>query len=686
VRSFHPEVFVVAPFQHTQLEERLAEEFPDVDWIGFTGHLFQSRPELAEISRIPFATKVAVAPDSKELDKNALLCSAVLGHGVTLGAPHIEARPEGIEEAKGRLARLGLGDQPFWAVCAGDIADKSVKNWTREQWAEFCRELSTRRPLRLLFIGTPEEHEATTVIQKLMGEAGLRTATMTAEPAELRTLTGILHLAEGYIGKDTGPMHIAAALGKPVLTVFGGGHWPRFVPMARIGAALTVHVPCAGCNWECHLSRSHCVKDIPVGAVLEFAEQMMEGSLTGFVTKPIEADPVLNATILRELWQSAQRERLQSTTERANFMQWHDDRMRDIEQLKAQLADSTGQTAMLEAALASWRELERRTAPEQAGEGTAAERLARMVARLEEFGALEGRSAELEARAARLEFENRLAAANYQEMVHSQRRHERFRQTAARKLVDARAQASHLRIENQRLLSDAEESEAWRAKWESEAAEANRLRLALDAKAALCDSLQATQDQEDSRALGELADQNKRTLRRDQELESALALIPDLRDELAQAREELGGLAPARAELEYLRSEMAVIEADRAARLTMIEELAERLGHRDEEYLALRERFDVSEGDRAERLKVIEALAAQLAVSDGDRAERLRVIEGQVSEIAALRGELDASQKDRIDRGGQIETLHRMIASLQMELTELRNLLPYRILKKIRIM
>ena len=48
---------------------------------------------------------------------------------------------DGLTAAESRLAQLGLAGEMYWAVCAGDIAAKSVKNWEREQWAEFCREL-----------------------------------------------------------------------------------------------------------------------------------------------------------------------------------------------------------------------------------------------------------------------------------------------------------------------------------------------------------------------------------------------------------------------------------------------------------------------------------------------------------------------------------------------------------------
>lgn len=54
-------------------------------------------------------------------------------------------------------------------------------------------------------------------------------------------------------------MHLAAALGLPLLGVFGGGTWPRFVPRGATGIAMTVAMPCQGCDWRCHLPEPFCV-------------------------------------------------------------------------------------------------------------------------------------------------------------------------------------------------------------------------------------------------------------------------------------------------------------------------------------------------------------------------------------------------------------------------------------------
>ena len=62
-------------------------------------------------------------------------------------------------------------------------------------------------------------------------------------------------------------MHLAAALGKPAMAVFGGGTWPRFVPAVEPSCSMMVGVPCTGCGWVCGFKRPHCIDDVPVEQV-----------------------------------------------------------------------------------------------------------------------------------------------------------------------------------------------------------------------------------------------------------------------------------------------------------------------------------------------------------------------------------------------------------------------------------
>jgi hypothetical protein len=101
-------------------------------------------------------------------------------------------------------------------------------------------------------------------------------------------MAALLDASHGYVGRDTGPMHIAAALGKPVFAIFGGGTWPRFRPLARPSVSITLAVPCSPCDWRCEQRRSHCIKDIPVGEVTAQIDRFEAGLVEGAEVVQIE--------------------------------------------------------------------------------------------------------------------------------------------------------------------------------------------------------------------------------------------------------------------------------------------------------------------------------------------------------------------------------------------------------------
>lgn len=63
---------------------------------------------------------------------------------------------------------------------------------------------------------------------------------------------------------DAAPLHIAAALRKPVVGVMGGGHFGRFYPWGDLALSRVVNklMDCYGCNWECKYEAIRCVQEI----------------------------------------------------------------------------------------------------------------------------------------------------------------------------------------------------------------------------------------------------------------------------------------------------------------------------------------------------------------------------------------------------------------------------------------
>lgn len=655
VLRFSPDLFVVAPFQHTQLEEQLAAALRGVPCVGFKGLLYQVRPDVTEVSSLRFARQVAPSLQMSELKKNNLLCDAVLGDHVELGPPEIQATKHGLEKAERLLEGAGLKGELFWAVCAGDAEFKSVKNWAPESWAEFCRRMVVDFGARLLFVGSTDEHASTLAIQEAMGDAGLRCVAATGEPMELATLTGVLALASGYAGKDTGPMHLAAALGKPVLAPFGGGHWPRFVPAAKRGAAITVNVPCAGCNWVCPLSRSYCVKDIPVEVMLEKAGALFRGELDRFDVEVLEPEQAFHPFLLRELVESVKTEHRKILADRWTLQQQHDDMLREVAQMRRQVADlerekdESGRHTGISAPIRTWLDdMAKQIRMPEGVDDTV--RLHLVQQRVQEVLDMNERTRALAERVSTLEFENRMKAARRVEALSSENG-----VTTRTEVVTEEVAALREQVE---------------AQTEREA------------------TLRAELDTNSSRLEGQLADQAQLLRRRTAELESALALIPDLRDELARVGAELvsrdEGIASLedslreqaaetdilRGQLEQQRRDVEAIEADRAERLALLHRLTDEIA--------------TIEADRAERLAVIHGLMdenAAIKASSAEHSTRVNELTDkvaaletvrtqQLAQIHRLTDEIATIGVDRAERVAQIERLTEKVTRVEVDRAE----------------
>jgi peptidoglycan hydrolase CwlO-like protein len=128
--------------------------------------------------------------------------------------------------------------------------------------------------------------------------AAVRTASSGAAPRlwlggedSLPTLAGLISDASLYVGNDTGAMHLAAAAAVPVVAVFGGGTWPRFVPAAQRGAAVVRPLPCFGCGWDCAFGDcdAPCLTGIAASQVIAAIDAVVSQPDAAFVIRPVEA-------------------------------------------------------------------------------------------------------------------------------------------------------------------------------------------------------------------------------------------------------------------------------------------------------------------------------------------------------------------------------------------------------------
>lgn len=111
-----------------------------------------------------------------------------------------------------------------------------------------------------VIVGLGAECEAEYLGRAIRG-TGMRAISLFGKTS-LTDLAALISRCALMIGAESGPAHIACAVGTPNVVILGSGHFGRFMPYSALTSAVSTPVSCARCNWYCHYETTACVKDI----------------------------------------------------------------------------------------------------------------------------------------------------------------------------------------------------------------------------------------------------------------------------------------------------------------------------------------------------------------------------------------------------------------------------------------
>ncbi|MGB8854531.1 MAG: glycosyltransferase family 9 protein [Pirellulales bacterium] len=304
LRTLDVDTVVVAAYQRTRFDELVVEALPETMRIGFTGDRYPAHTPAAQPLGWAERLSHAVAVPEREHDwlKNRRLAAAICGEQPDWPRPHVTATPQELDAAGRLLAEQGVDWPSFHVACVGASDRVAGRSWPADRWGAVISHAIRRHGWRIVLVGTPDERDGNACIMRQLafeGQGGVGAAWLDTT-IEFEALLGLLSRAVGYLGRDSGPMHLAAALGKPVISVTGGGTWPRFVPLAPAGASFCLDVPCAGCGWFCHLDESFCVTHVPTAPVLEAVDALATNQLTTVAARALPRSESLAIHMERE--------------------------------------------------------------------------------------------------------------------------------------------------------------------------------------------------------------------------------------------------------------------------------------------------------------------------------------------------------------------------------------------------
>ena len=175
-----------------------------------------------------FAHTIAVKPDGRLQHASDIYLSLAAAMGIELGQQEtvgMEFYPP--DSARTKMThRLvedldWLGDRPLVIIHPGGASNpleaNPLKRWPAERFVRLANYLAGHHNARVLLVGAEADKPLATAVSGMMSHK----ATNWAGQVNLGELGALCEVADLYVGNDTGPTHIAAAVGCPTLAIFG---------------------------------------------------------------------------------------------------------------------------------------------------------------------------------------------------------------------------------------------------------------------------------------------------------------------------------------------------------------------------------------------------------------------------------------------------------------------------------
>ena len=158
--------------------------------------------------------------------------------------------------------------KPFVAV--NPVAFWKTKLWEEKKFAELCDKIAGELKTNVVFTGGKNDD----VVERIQYMMNFYSANLTGKTS-LRDLAYLYELASVVVTTDSGPMHIAAAVGTPTVALFGPTDPLRTGPYGEGHRVIRKGLYCSPClKKECDTLR--CMKEITVDDVFEAVRELLE--------------------------------------------------------------------------------------------------------------------------------------------------------------------------------------------------------------------------------------------------------------------------------------------------------------------------------------------------------------------------------------------------------------------------
>ena len=236
------------------------------------GALEMRKRPVGEIRRrIESGAGAPLYPAAAHHVRHYLRLAAALGASPEPMAPRIDLSEGEIEEARGKFGLARAAGRPWFGLNPG-AEYGPAKRWLAERFAAAAQALREKTQCRwVIFGGAGDRALAETIARGLARAAGEPPLNLAGQTS-LRELAAALKICDLVLTNDTGPMHLAAAVGAPVVAIFGSTSPELTGPVFSVRAQVVRgHAPCAPCfRRECPIDL-RCLRGIETQQVVAAA-------------------------------------------------------------------------------------------------------------------------------------------------------------------------------------------------------------------------------------------------------------------------------------------------------------------------------------------------------------------------------------------------------------------------------
>ena len=151
-------------------------------------------------------------------------------------------------------------------------ARSHTKQWTKEGFVSVCKRLAARPQAKVVLVGDQQDSRISSQITEQVRSGLIDLCGKTS----LKELAAVLNKSRLLITNDSAPMHIAWAVGTPVVAIFGPSDPGKYRPLGPRDTVIRERLQCSPCRMALCRTDHECMKQISADAVFKAASDILD--------------------------------------------------------------------------------------------------------------------------------------------------------------------------------------------------------------------------------------------------------------------------------------------------------------------------------------------------------------------------------------------------------------------------